>query len=83
MGSDYRGNRVYACSGRKVEIFKHNYDTLEAELKYMPVEAKKKKNSINSDVVWQAHRFGRQQYRLQGKDLEKEKKYVKEKELRL
>lgn len=38
MGSDYRGNRAYACSGEKVEIFKQDSDELEGKVKY--VEAK-------------------------------------------
>lgn len=40
MGSDFRGNRVYTCSGWKVNVFKQNSEILEAELKYVLVEAK-------------------------------------------
>lgn len=31
MRSDYRGNRVNICSGRKVEIFKQDGDKVEEE----------------------------------------------------
>lgn len=48
MGSDYRGNRAYACSGGKAEIFKQDSDKLEGKIKYVLVE---QKASINSDVI--------------------------------
>lgn len=40
MESGYRGKRIYACSGRKVENFKQDGDKLEVKLKYVLVEAK-------------------------------------------
>lgn len=40
MRSDYRGNRVNICSGRKVEIFKQDGDKVEAKFKCVLVEAK-------------------------------------------